>query len=490
MAEQKAKRTTAEISGTPATVFELPKAEGAAADARLEQTIYVLKDDLLIAADHAAAIKAVLDRVAGGRGKTLADVPAFRATIDRCQKDAGDQKPQIRWFIEPFGYSAAVRAATPEKERKRGRPLMEQLQLAGFNAVQGIGGFVDLAVDGYQAVHRTSVYAPKPYEKSMKMLVLPNVDPEQPPAWIPRGVASYRVIRCDLLGAFDNFGPLFDQVVGEGARGVWEDSLEGLRTQKDGPMIDLREELFKHLDDEILLVTDCKTPVTTTSERLLYAIKVKDAEAVAKAITKTQSANKDVRKREFEGKTIWETIPPPKAKVKAVELAAPPLGFEEEEEGTRTEKPPLLPNMAVTVDHGYLLVASHYDFLLRMLGPVDEREALGRSIDYRFVEAVLNRLSPGAVCVHGFSRTDEEYRSTYELLRQGKLPESENVLARVLNSFLAPSQQGTARKQEIDASKAPDYDLVRRYLGPGGMFAVSEEDGWFFKGVLLSKETE
>ena len=40
----------------------------------------------------------------------------------------------------------------------------------------------------------------------------------------------------------------------------------------------------------------------------------------------------------------------------------------------------------------------------------------------------------------------------------------------------------------IDASKAPPFDFVRRYLGPAGLFATAEEDGWFFKGFTLPKQ--
>jgi len=69
------------------------------------------------------------------------------------------------------------------------------------------------------------------------------------------------------------------------------------------------------------------------------------------------------------------------------------------------------------------------------------------------------------------------------------MPESESMLGRALNDLLGPDPD-TTRKQEIDASKAPDFDFVRRHLGPAGTFAVSEEDGWFFKGIMLSKEAE
>jgi hypothetical protein len=46
------------------------------------------------------------------------------------------------------------------------------------------------------------------------------------------------------------------------------------------------------------------------------------------------------------------------------------------------------------------------------------------------------------------------------------------------------------RRQKIDGSQLPEYEVVRRYLGPAGFQATSEPDGWFFKGFTLNKEAK
>ena len=33
-----------------------------------------------------------------------------------------------------------------------------------------------------------------------------------------------------------------------------------------------------------------------------------------------------------------------------------------------------------------------------------------------------------------------------------------------------------------------DNELVKKYLGPGGLFAQSEQDGWWLVGCLLKKQ--
>ena len=62
------------------------------------------------------------------------------------------------------------------------------------------------------------------------------------------------------------------------------------------------------------------------------------------------------------------------------------------------------------------------------------------------------------------------------------------MLARLLNAMMGPKEEGAVRKQEIDGSKLPEFDEVKKYLGPGGLFAQSEEDGWWLVGCLLKKQ--
>ena len=70
------------------------------------------------------------------------------------------------------------------------------------------------------------------------------------------------------------------------------------------------------------------------------------------------------------------------------------------------------------------------------------------------------------------------------------MPQAETLVGKALNKLLAPDEEGTVREQEIDGSKLPDYQAVRRYLGPAGMYVRTEKDGWSITGCLLSKEAE
>lgn len=490
-----AKRSEDTWSGTPVIVLDnIPGEDGEPP----QEAVYFLQGSFLGAADNKEVMRGVLARLAGQGKESLAEVEAFRAIMARCQQEAGDWTPQLRWFVEPIAYMELQQKATPPDKRPKGKTNVDIAKNQGFEAIRGVGGFVDLAVEGFQLLHRTAVYAPNskdnPYQKSMKMMVFPNRTAFDPPDWVPREIAAYATLYGDVLSAFDNFGPLFDELFGEGEKGVWPDVLDSLKNDPNGPQIDLRAELFSYLADRVSVISDYVLPITTTSERQVFAIETKDQQKVAAAIEKTLKDDKEIHRREHNGHVIWESVPVAPTEVPTISLrAVPPLGGAEreppEDQGDE-ERKPFFPNASVTVAYGQLLVGSHYDFLIKVLDKADqndERETLAHDVEYRVVAAMLKKLGAGEDCVRSFSRTDEEMRATYELFRQGKMPEAQTMLARVLNSLMGVNKQGQLRTQQFDGSKLPDYDFVRRALGPAGMFGRSEPTGWFAKGFLLGR---
>jgi len=506
---QGAKRDTLKVpeSAVPVIQFDVPppkdqqlapRRKGTEAPAakpkktKSQQVFYCLTGNLLVACDDLGETRGILARLSGKRADSLAGVPGLKKVMQRCRKDNGGADPQIRWFIQPVSLVAAIRAATPEEKRRKRNTLLDLLREQGFTAVLGIGGFVDLAAEGFELVHRSFVLAPPPYEKSMKMLVFPNAQDFAPQPWVPREIATYATFYVDILNAFDNFGPLFDHLFGQGETGIWGEVLESLKKDPNGPQIDVREELIKNLGQRVTMITDYQLPITPTSERLLFAIQTTNGKNVAIAITKSMENDPTAKRREIDGHVIWEIVEEEAPKVPNISVGAiPSLDLDQDpaddEEEEEEDEQRLLPHAAVTVAHGHLFISSHIDFLLKILKPRPARETLGRNLGYVQVDATVVKLKIAAKCARTFSLTDEAYRATYELIRQGKMPQSETLLGRVLNSLFGAGKKGVVRAQKIDGAKLPDYGVVRRSLGPAGMTVTSEDEGWFFKGFLLTK---
>ena len=495
-----------------------PKAKAKPAEPRDRHILYCLKDNLLVGSSQREVIQGILARLGGKKAPSLVDAPSYRAVMKRCAEDAGKAVPQVRWYVQPLGYLEVVRALRVETQSARkGTNIVEFFKEQGFDAIEGLGGLVDFSADSCEVVHRTAVYAPGKHERSMKILSFPNRpnpgdakpqdDPFKPQRWVPADIASYATFQFDVLGAFDNLDTLVDALFGKGEKGVWQDIVTQLEKEPNGPRINLRKELVEHLGSRVTILTGCEVPITTTSERILIAVELKkDGEKpVADAVMKFYKNDKDMRRRKFEGHVIWESIPPEKGKsgipdLKVSEIPEIELDYGGAKKPVRPARAPkgedaLFPNVAVTAAHGHLLVASHYDFLIKVLGKEEARvksgDTLADSIEYQQVTKALDQFKAKSKCARSFAKTDEQFRATYELIRQNKMPESETMLGRILNTVIGTGKKGVRRKQEIDGSKLPDYDFVRRHLGPGGFQAVTEEKGdfrgWFLKGFILPK---
>lgn len=499
-----AKKTEHSLGDVKVLIFELPQPAGADMDeegeekgpAKPRQAVYCLVGDLLMASDRLDIIEGMLSRVVKPQNDSLADHPAFKYVIARCATDAKDAKPHLRWYVQPLGYIDVLRASTPEHRRRKGKNIVTVLQDQGFAALQGAGGFLTLADEGAEILHRTAVYAPRPWEKSMKLLALRNAEDFAPQAWVPREIATYATVYFDIVAAFDNFGPLYGEVSGLNDEKAWAEAVEGLAIDTTGPRVHLRNDLCAYLGPRITIISDYQVPITPNSERLLFAIETSNEKSVAKAIEKLMKAEEGVKRREIDGLVVWEMTPPTDDAGQEIPVVSLPTiggpGLELPGEAPKPEEEEqqvkLLPHAAVTVAHGHLFCASHIDFLIKVLNTAKQPQPLQRDPAYQAVEEMINSFEFKSMCARTFSFTDEEVRPTYELIRMNKLPESETMLARAINTFSPDAKRGQIRKAKIDGRELPEYDVVRRHLGPAGMAAACEDEGWFIKGCLLKKQ--
>ncbi len=500
-----AQETVRTIHGIPVYVFAvpLPQAQqvaagrgGVAAAAKMGQTVYFLTDNLFGACDDLAVVQDILGRLKNGEPTgSLSQVVGYRMVMKRCAADAPAHEPSIRWFIYPLGYAAATRAATPTEKRRQGKTvIVEIMSKQGYAAFQGVGGFVDVSTDGYQILHRTAIFAPPPYTKSMQMFVFPNGKDFAPQPWVGRDVATYFTVYVDILNAFDNFGPLYDEIVGE--EGLWIKTLEDMKTLSDGPHIDLRKELIANLGQRVTMVADYNLPITTTSERLLWAIETKDQAKVEAAVRKCVNNDPSIKERKIDGHVVWEIVEEEETGVPKVEVDVPTLTPKKgggkskpgEKDDDEDKESHFLPHGAFTVAYGQLFIASHIDFLVKTLKPLNENSRLATQPAFQQVwNVTFNNLGLKPQSARSFSWTDRAVQPTYELIRQDKMPQSESLLGRTLNSLATGGKKGQPRRQRIDGSKLPNFAVVRKALGPSTAAMTSEPDGWFIKGVLLTK---
>ena len=118
-----------------------------------------------------------------------------------------------------------------------------------------------------------------------------------------------------------------------------------------------------------------------------------------------------------------------------------------------------------------------------MLQGFGQRERLASSADYQQMLAVMDKLAPGERSGWAFGRSDEELRPTFDLIREGRMPESKSMMGKLLNNILTTEAD---RKSGI-AAQAADRRREPARLRSGapllrparGRVVRSEPDGWF-----------
>ena len=497
--QKNATKSTLRIAGDTASVFTFASTEENLFE---RQAVYLLTHDHLLISDQIYLVDLIAKRLKGDRSNSLADMPAYVEVMKRCAADLkeNDTEPVIRWYIQPLELGEAVQTVInlSEKQRPKKSPF-KMLAEVGFDAIFGVGGTIDLKADALEIVHRTSIYAPRPYRYSMNMLAFYNETRFELPRWVPEEIAGTTTLYIDMLEMFDHFGPLFDAMFVPGNRSGWEDILEGMKNDPHGLQIDVREELILLLERKILFFTEYDKPITPDSENLLVAISIKEGKTaeVLQALHKLiPEEDLDFERFEFGEHLLWQKRPfvdiqrpeitigvPPLPGTGAVRPAVNPIGQEQEEV--------IFPKGAITVAFDLILFSSNVDYLKHILTQVRESNGfLEKTTDY---EIVLQEFQSGESgqnprFLQSFSRSAEAVRPTYEMIRQGKMPQSKSILGQVLNLLLTPPEmEEEIRPSRIDGSKMPDFETIQHYFGPAGLLGVTEENGWFFKGFSLEQ---
>lgn len=475
---------------------------------------YLLADKHLLISDQPHLIRLIFDRYRSPGNNALSDVDDFQVVMKKCGDDMPEgSDPLIRWYIEPLNYGESIRTLMkgPLAEKRKNRPsVFTVLKEQGFDAIRGIGGNVNIKAEDKEVVYRVFIYAKKPFRLAMRMLVFPDSTDFTLPAWLPPDLARCSMFYADPIAIFDNFGTLFDALVMQGETGVWNDIIEGLRDEPNGPQIDIREEIIVHLGNRILGMSQYTLPISPQSESIVIAVQLKEGkeDELKKALHKLLDDDTEMQTTDHKSYLIWHRVSPddvilPNTSISGVpDLVSTPsipagsASTSEDRDGEKDAEP-MFPEGGITVAKGHLFIGTNIDSLKGVLDRLDQDlPSIAGHAEYQKVDAVFTDLGIKTKphFMQFFARTDATIQPTYELIRQNKMPQSQAILGKAINALFSDqsNQKGGSgiRQQSIDGSKLPEFDKVKQYFGPAGLFGASEENGYFFKGFLLEKKPE
>ncbi|NQU22859.1 MAG: hypothetical protein HQ567_16400 [Candidatus Nealsonbacteria bacterium] len=439
-----ATRSQVTVAKTKITVYDGVGPEGRA-------VAFFEKDSTMVFSSDAGVIKGVLAAWNGGKADVLADNPNYAAIMRRCQ-GAKDEQPHFLWFVDPVGILRKI-----AEENFSLRIAVASLPALGLDGLSGIGGSVILDTEQFDSVIHAHILLESPRSGVVKMIAL-RTGKVTPEPWVPAEVASYTTLHWDVQETYTSLTTLYDSFRGDGALAAM------VQAQIVGPSgIDLEKDILPSLEGRITIISSVESPLAIRSQGMLVGFKLKDTEAVAKALEKLQKMSN--------GRLVVERF----GRKKYYRVVTPQFGDAPAELRQAT------PCLGLLDDY---LIATGNDALYKtaMTTAAGGSKSLADELDFKLIASKIKRQPGGkSASMISFNRPEEGMRMLYDMataegtrdqLRNGA---ENNPFFKSLNTAL-------------DKNPLPPFAVLRQYLAPGGAMVVDDETGIHYMAFSLKRK--
>ena len=292
-----ATKTEETYKGSKIFLYTLKRKRG---QIKVEKFSSTLINGRLITSDQIEIIRLILDSIDGKKNGGFSVAQDYQAVF----KKVGDgNDSDLRWFVRPLGFAKILKDRGGGLKKKQ-LDTIKLLQQQGFDAILSAGGHLRLDADKYDVSHKAFVYAPGEKKLAARMLQFPNHKAKAPPSWVLPTVATYLDGAWQMNDAFWAAESLVNQLVGDV---IFRPTLDGIKEDKDGPQVDIANDIIKNFDDRLILLTDNVKPVSKQSERMLVGVSLKDPATVKQAIDKIMKLDPNAFEYNYpHHKWIWE----------------------------------------------------------------------------------------------------------------------------------------------------------------------------------------
>ena len=476
--EMDSKKATTEsiaLDGLSVKHYVLPKL---ANDTKIRDSYYVLSQGQLLAADDLETIKDLVKAQSGVQTGALSQSNIYKNVQSKIERD--DHPSEIEYFVQPIGFGKLLRSVSG-KQAKSQVDILKLLEGQGFDRILCAAGSVQLNKPDLDMHHQGFILREEELPTSVQILDFPNQEQLVPPSWISVNSAGVLGFSWNFSDAFPKFKGIVDAYIGDEQ---FDEILDGIKRDPNGPQIDIKQELLPYIGTEFFAISEIVEPITPESKRSLICIKLKDPDNKLSGVLNRYSKSEPGASTEDIGEyRIWK-FSNEEEEEEIIEFNQVPGQGKEEEE----EEKPLLNEWAVSIVDGYFVFASNPETLTKVIANAQNKDIQG---EFERLEAVQAVRAMQKKLVHGngfsFSEVDLADRSfemQYELFRQGILPQSRSLLALVLERILNTDK---SKAQELQGNKLPPFDQVKQFFTPTGMVIRTEKDGWGIDGFILGK---
>ncbi len=237
-------------------------------------------------------------------------LPRLQSTAE--EFGIGGKEGLAHFAIEPLPL-AKLLVPPPAKGK---RNYVKFFERQGGAAIKLVRGSIDLPAQGeLEFSMNAELQGTFPLPKGLGVLNYQLAKAPDLSEYISKSPHTIRHWTWDFPVAMKAVGNLFDELNEPGAsgEGLFDDLIDGLRDDPEGPKVDLRKGLFTQLGPqikEVLLAGDkTKTP---TAQYKIMMIACLDEDAVKQTLEKYYKSDKKVGKDTVDGRLIWH-VPPGKS---------------------------------------------------------------------------------------------------------------------------------------------------------------------------------
>ncbi len=250
------------------------------------------------------------------------------------------------------------------------------------------------------------------------------------PAWVEENVAQYSSFNWDTQSAWQGILAVGDAVMSrQGATAAQVDKLA-----KQPPNIHIKKDVIDQLSGKLQLISkgieegkDGGQP----QEKQVFLLEPRGESQIKDLISRLAEMAPQVEKRDFQGRRSTKSRP--------VARMQP----------------------AFAVANGQLMISTSVELIEGILRTGKADKPLSANADF----LALMEDTPEQVSMFTFSRLDKALEGLYEMARGGKID--------------------GLTEAEVDFSKLPEFDAVRKYFRPQMSYAIPDENGAVIENFTL-----
>jgi hypothetical protein len=405
---------------------------------------YCIKETVLVVASDPATIKDVLTRWDGKHDRTLSDNETYQYILDKCREEGSESRPLLSWFFDPVSVIQALAASSPESLGQAGA-VIGLFPTLGVDKLKGLGGVFEMGQGEFDSVSRTLVMLERS-PQGIGNLFQFDLSVQSPPKWLSADWTSYMVINWNAAKAYSTVESFTDMFLGPGALAG---QIQNLADNPASGNIHVKKDVIDQLAGPIHMATLDGEEGGKSARGTLVAVQIKKAAAVRATLAKIAGMGlAKIKEREFQGETLYE-------------MEAPGADDDDDEpdEGTK---------YGLAVAEGHLMFATDVRLLERVLRGVGDAETLADSAAYKRIA----RRFPSKTAYISFSRQDTQMKSLFDMLKK-------STSAGLLDGF-----------DDLDFSKLPDADVLKKYLPPTGSYMEHDPKGLKITSFSLRSDSE